>query len=90
MLASPMAQYRIIVEGMVDPLWLACLGGMAITEQRESGQRESGQRESGQSVITQLEGQLADQSALQGVIDMLFMLGLRLMLVERQAMQEKK
>ena len=85
MLASPMAQYRIIVEGMVDPLWLACLGGMAITEQRESEQRESGQ-----PVITQLEGQLADQSALQGVIDTLFMLGLRLMLVECQAMQEKK
>ena len=80
MQASPMAQYRIIVEGVVDPVWLACLGGLAITEQRESGQ----------PVITQLEGQFADQSALQGVIDTLFMLGLRLMLVERQAMQEKK
>ena len=78
--ASPMAQYRIIVEGVVAPVWLACLGGMAITEQRESGQ----------PVITQLEGQFADQSALQGVIDTLFMLRLRLMLVERQAMQEEK
>ena len=80
MQASPMAQYRIIVEGVVDPVWLECLGGLAITEQREFGQ----------PVITQLEGQFADQSALHGVIDTLFMLGLRLMLVERQAMQEKK
>jgi hypothetical protein len=75
-----MAQYRLIVEGVIDPVWLECLGGLAITEQRESGQ----------PVITQLEGQLADQSALQGVLDTLFMLGLRLMLVESQVMQEKK
>ena len=45
MQASPMAQYRLIVEGAVDPMWLD-LGGPAITEQRESGQ----------PVITQLEG----------------------------------
>ena len=77
MQASPMAQYRIIVEGMVDPAWLECLGGLALTEQRQSGQ----------PVITQLEGQLTDQSALQGVIATLFMLGLRLLLVERQAIQ---
>ena len=80
MQASQMAQYRIIVEGVVDPVWLECLGGLMITEQRQPGQ----------PVITQLEGRLADQSALQGVIDTLFMLGLRLMLVERQAIQEKK
>lgn len=78
--ASPMAQYRIIVEGVVDPVWFDCLGRPAITEQRESGQ----------PVITQLVGQFADQSALRGVIDTLFMLGLQLMLVERQTMQEKK
>lgn len=27
MQASPMAQYRIIVEGVADPVWLECLGG---------------------------------------------------------------
>jgi hypothetical protein len=80
MQASQMAQYRIIVEGVVDPVWRECLGGLAITEQRQSGQ----------PVITQLEGWLADQSALQGVIDTVFMLGLQLKLVERQAMQAKK
>ena len=80
MQASQTEQFRLIVEGTVDPMWLDCLGGLAITEQRQSGQ----------PVITQLDGRLADQSALQGVIDTLFMLGLRLMLVERQATQEKK
>jgi hypothetical protein len=75
MQASSTAQYRIIVEGVIDPVWFECLGGLAITEQWESGQ----------PVITQLEGQFADQSALQGVIDTLFMLGLRLILIERHA-----
>lgn len=73
MQASQTANYRIVVEGMLDPVWRECLGGLAVTEQRLPGQ----------PVITQLEGQLVDQSALQGVIDTLFMLGLRLMFVER-------
>jgi len=71
--ASQMANYRIVVEGVLDPMWLECLGGLELTEQRQPGQ----------PVVTQLEGRLADQSALQGVIDTLFMLGLRLVFVER-------
>ena len=67
------ASYRIVVEGIVDPMWRDCLGGVAIAERRQPGQ----------PVITQLEGRLVDQSALQGVIDTLFMLGLRLVSVER-------
>ena len=70
--ASQTADYRIIVEGVLDPVWFECLGGLEITEQRQPGS----------PVVTRLEGRLVDQSALQGVLDMLFMLGLRLITVE--------
>lgn len=70
--SSQTAAYRIIVEGTLDPIWLDSLGGLEITEQRQPGQ----------SVVTRLEGLLVDQSALQGVLDTLFMLGLRLITVE--------
>jgi hypothetical protein len=73
MSASPSAKYRIVVEGVLDPMWRECLGGLELTEKRQPGQ----------PVVTQLEGRLADQSALQGVIDTLIMLGLRLIAVER-------
>lgn len=66
------AHYRIVVEGMVDPVWHECLGGLEVSEQQQPGQ----------PVVTLLEGKLVDQSALQGVIDTLFMLDLRLMYVE--------
>ena len=72
MQASRAANYRIVVEGVLDPMWLECLGGLEITEQRQPGQ----------PVVTRLEGRLEDQSALQGVLDTLFMLGLRLITVE--------
>jgi hypothetical protein len=70
---SQAANYRILVDGTLDPMWLECLGGLEIAEQRQPGQ----------PVFTRLEGWLADQSALQGVLDTLFMLGMRLILVER-------
>ena len=54
-------------------MWLECLGGLELTEQRQPGQ----------PVVTQLEGRLVDQSALQGVFDTLIMLGMRLVTVER-------
>ena len=65
--------YRIVVEGEIDPMWHDCLGGLALAEQRGPGQ----------PVFTQLDGHLVDQSALHGVIATLFMLGLRLVRVER-------
>ena len=71
--ASQAANYRIIVEGTLDPIWLQCLGGLEITEERQPDQR----------VITRLEGRPKDESALHGVLDTLFMLGMRLILVER-------
>jgi hypothetical protein len=70
--ASEATHYRITVEGVLDALWLQCLGGLEATEQRQPGQ----------SVVTRLEGCLVDQAALQGVLDTLIMLGMRLMLVE--------
>jgi hypothetical protein len=70
--ASQAADYRLVVEGVLDPMWLQCLGGFKATEQRQPGQ----------PVVTRLEGRPIDQSALQGVIDTLFMLGMRLILVE--------
>jgi hypothetical protein len=70
--ASQTADYRIVVEGVLDPVWFDRLGGLKITEQRQPGQ----------PVVTRLEGRLVDQSALQGVLDTLFMLGLRLLTVE--------
>lgn len=74
MQASQMEHYRIIAEGEVDPVWRECLGGLDVIEHRQPGR----------PVTTQLEGQIADQSALQGVINTLFMLGLRLTFVERR------
>ena len=65
--------YRIVVEGEIDPIWYDCLGGLTLAEQRSSGQ----------PICTQLEGRLPDQSALHGGIATLFMLDLRLVRVER-------
>ncbi len=70
--ASQAINYRIVVEGALDPVWHDRLGGLEISEQREPGQ----------PVVTRLEGRLEDPSALQGVLDTLFMLGMRLLLVE--------
>jgi len=38
-----------------------------------------------QPIVTELSGQLQDQSALQGVLDTLFMLNMRVLLVERDS-----
>jgi hypothetical protein len=71
--ATHAVHYRIIVEGVLDPLWRSCVGGLAVIEQQEPGRPAS----------TLLEGPLADLSALQGVLDTLFMLDLRPVLVEQ-------
>jgi hypothetical protein len=72
MLAPQTANCRIVVEGVLDPMWLECLGGLEMTEQRQPAQ----------PIVTGLEGRLVDQSALQGVLDTLCMLGMRLITVE--------
>lgn len=67
------AEYRILVEGELDPLWFDWLGKLEMTVQRQPGQ----------PVLTRLEGRLKDQSTLQGVLDTLCMLGVCLIRVER-------
>ena len=65
--------YRIVVEGRLDSAWSPSLGGLDISEGDASSLRPT-------SVLT---GPLADQGALHGVLDLLFMLNLPLIKVER-------
>jgi hypothetical protein len=66
--------YHILVEGALDPQWSECLGGLAISVREGPGQPP----------LTVLAGPLQDQAALQGVLDTLFMLNLRLLHVQRR------
>jgi hypothetical protein len=70
-----MLQYQILVEGVLDPRWSGSLAGLTISVRKQPEQ----------PVITVLRGSLADQAALQGVLDTLFMLNMPLLLVERHA-----
>jgi hypothetical protein len=65
--------YQIHVEGVLDPNWSDCLAGLAISVREQPSQ----------PTITVLTGPLADQAALQGVLDTLFMLKMPLLMVER-------
>ncbi len=76
--AMQAASYRIVVEGVIDPSWRECFDGLAVVEQRRPGGR----------VVTQLEGNLEDQSALQGVIATLFMLRMNLLFIVRLPEEE--
>jgi len=53
------ATYRIRVKGVLDASWSDRLGGMTITVIAESGEPD----------ISLLEGVLADQTALSGVLN---------------------
>ena len=72
---TPRGAYRIRVEGSLDPSWSDRLGGMAITVAGQSGAK----------TITVLEGELADQSALMGVLHSLHELHLPLDAVESRS-----
>lgn len=65
--------YRIRVRGGLDPKWADCLGGMSIStdEQEEIG------------IVTTLFGQVPDQAALFGILNVLYDLHCSLLLVER-------
>ena len=65
--------YQIHVEGVFDPQWSDCLAGLAIFVREQPPQPP----------VTVLTGPLADQAALQGVLDALFMLKMPLLMVER-------
>jgi hypothetical protein len=71
--ATDMPCYQIHVQGVLDPQWSNCLGGLDISVREQPAQPR----------VTVLTGPLADQAALQGVLDTLFMLNMPLLLVER-------
>jgi len=73
--ATGLPNYRILVEGSIDPNWTDSLAGLAIMV-REGPL---------QPPVTELRGPLEDQAALQGVLDTLFMLNTRVLLVERDS-----
>jgi hypothetical protein len=66
------ATYRIGVKGRIPPRWRDRLEGMSVTEcPRGAG-----------LPLTTLEGELADQAALAGLLDTLFLLHLSVLSVE--------
>ena len=64
--------YRICIEGSLDPSWSDRLGGLSITT---TGRFD-------RETTTVLEGDLADQGALLGVLNTLYELHLPLLSVE--------
>ncbi len=66
------AMYRVRVIGRLDPNWSDRLEGMKISESTTPGGE----------VVTALEGQLADQAALSGVLDTLYQLHLPVLSVD--------
>ncbi len=65
--------YRILVEGRLDPSWSPSLAGLDISLLETPPSRS----------VSMLTGPLADQGELHGVLDLLFMLNLPVLRVER-------
>ena len=70
---APIPYYQILVAGVIESTWSSCLAGLDISVHEQPVQ----------PIVTKLTGPLEDQSALQGVLDTLFMLNMPLLLVER-------
>lgn len=68
------AQYRICFLGALDSSWSAMLGDMLLTTERLDDNR----------CITTLNGTVADQAALMGVLNLAYDLGMVLIWVERE------
>lgn len=66
------ATYAIWVRGAVSPEWVDRLGGLQVREVR-----------AGDQPITELVGEVIDQTALAGVLNTLFRLGLPIVSVDR-------
>jgi hypothetical protein len=67
------AMYKIIVQGKIDPTWSDRLEGMTIS----ANTMEAG------PPATTLSGELCDQAALAGVLNMLYELHLTVLSVKR-------
>lgn len=74
------ATFRILARGRLDPSWAERLGGMSVRALRS----EDGVH------LTELEGRLADQAALSGVLDTIYNLRLTLLTVECLDTREKE
>jgi hypothetical protein len=59
------ATYRITLQGLLDPSWADELGNMRIRHTRRAGE----------SPVTTLTGDVADQAALSGVLNLVYSLG---------------
>lgn len=66
--------YQITVQGSVNPEWCDRLGGMTIVRYHTPAEDAS---------ITVLTGELIDQAALLGILDLLYNAGFPLLAVER-------
>jgi hypothetical protein len=73
--ANTSAVYRIRFKEALDESWSEMVGGMDIFVNREEGK----------APVTTLEGQLADQAALSGVLNFLYDMGFSLLSVEYMA-----
>ena len=67
------ANYKIIVQGKIDPNWSDRLEGMTICQDTVDVI----------STITTLDGELSDQTALAGLLNTLYELHLPVLLVKR-------
>ena len=66
------ANYRICLMGSLDSSWSDMLGGMALATEQIENQR----------YVTTLKGEVTDQAALMGVLNLVYDLGMTLLLVE--------
>ncbi len=71
------ATYRVCVQGRLDPHWADLLGGMNITEVRQTER----------DVETILVGRLEDQAALAGLLNSLY--ELQLPVVSMQCLESR-
>ncbi len=63
--------YRICIQGLLDPSWSDWFGGLGLSHDKQGN--------------TVLAGRIADQAALQGLLNKIFSLGLALLSLNRTA-----
>ena len=68
-------KYRIRVIGCLDESWSPRLGGFSISTNKKLDEKES---------VTELVGQVRDQSELSGILETLYDLHMTILLVQHQ------